>query len=141
MQYAQRSFSKLFLALFICVIAALSFQINTTYATTTYKKGYASFNPYYQTKSFYLPKGTYTYKDKAKCKIHPVMGPNSYFVDLYKGNKRIKRILATNCYPQEKSHSAKFTVSSGSYQLRFTKNKNTGYSKDYIYVTSYSISK
>lgn len=120
------------------LLAVFGLTANQSFAAV-YKSGYASFNPYYQTKSFQLPKGTYTYKDKSKCKVRPV-SPNRYFVDLYKGNKRVKRILTTNCF-EERSHSAKFTVSSGNYQLRFTKDKNTAYSKDYIYVTSYSISK
>lgn len=128
-----------YLAFFIgALIAVFSLTVNQSFAAV-YKSGYASFNTYYQTKSFHLPKGTYTYKDVAKCKIRPALGPSGYAVELYKGNKQIKRILFASCNKEGQSHRNTFKVSSGNYQLRFTKIK--GHSTDFIHVTSYSIAK
>jgi hypothetical protein len=129
-----------FTTLILVLIAVFGFQVQDSYAAV-YKTGYAKFTTYFETGSFYLPKGTFVYKDSTRSKYHPAFEPYVYYVDLYKGNKKVKRILTAKSEGKERSHSIKFKVSSsGNYKLRFTKSQKHGYSKGEVHVQKYSIS-
>jgi hypothetical protein len=83
--------------------------------STVYKTGYAKFDTYFETGTFYLPKGEVKYSDKSKrCK------KDEWFeVEIRNGNK-IHTSVYFRCTPKTIWHSYTFTMKkAGNYHLRF----------------------
>ncbi|WP_028776069.1 hypothetical protein [Shimazuella kribbensis] len=116
----------------LSMVAVLSFQVNESFAS---KSGWAEFNTYYTTGSFYLSKGTYTYKDVS----YADKDKSSYDVCIYQGSN------PTNCKAHytgrsQSSHSVKYNIpSSGNYKISFFKITRYGYG--FIKVKNYQLSR
>jgi hypothetical protein len=132
-------------SLVLALLAAFSFQTNESSAAV-YKSGYADFTTYFQTESFYLKAGTYSYTNTYYSKAGKSNTDyNLFYVDLYKGNKKIE--YDWNCYKYAKNNKQSdgcggFDVkTSGYYKLRFTKSKKHSSSNAPIHITKYSFFK
>lgn len=126
---------RFYLSLIVALIAAFTFQVNDSLAAT-YKEGYATFKNYFQTESFSLKKGVYTYKDKS---YHSSTSKKSiqYQVCIFKGStpSNCKSFVA---YAKSQGHIKTFKITtSGNYKIRFTNVPKSGK----VHVIDYVIAK
>ncbi|MXQ54751.1 hypothetical protein [Shimazuella alba] len=116
----------LFAVFAFALVSGLTLQADDSYAKT-YKSGWAKFKNYFITDTFYLPAGTYTYKNSSS----PTKA--QYKVCIYKGS------TVTNCRTLKGGNSSvdySFKTG-GNYKIKFQAVNLGGASQ--IYVSKYGV--
>ncbi len=101
----------------LMLFVTLFLPYSTFAKSTVYKTGYAKFDTYFQTGTFYLPKGKVNYYSKIKgCKKYDEM----FRVEIWKKSGGITDSVYFKCGPRTAWNSYTFTIKkAGNHYLKF----------------------